>query len=222
MRRGEVFTLAPILEKCAGRMPDGKGENSLQVLLDFSETEEWDDIVAVKNLLLAKKAGGLPVSGILALNVGELDHTLIRSFSEGIARIVVSTGKDTMLSFAHHSFPAGSVAIVPQATLEEVVKKSLEPVVLSLLTKPLSGYDIVREIHNRYRVFIPQARIYTLLYDLEKDGFLEMKASGKSKLYSPTEKGRRHIRQRLSEYSFIFRHILEGVPEEDNPDLVNR
>lgn len=218
IRRGEVFTLAPLIERCAGRPPEGKAGNSLQILLDFSETGEWDDIMAVKNLVLAKKAGGLPVSGILALNIGELDHTLIRSFSDGIPRIIVSTGKDTMLSFAHHSFPAGSVAIVPQATLEEVVKKSLEPVVFSLLTKPLSGYDIVREIHNRYRVFIPQARIYTLLYSLEKEGLLEMKASGKSKLYSPTEKGRRYIRQRLSEYSFIFRHILEGVPGKDTPD----
>jgi len=44
-----------------------------------------------------------------------------------------------------------------------VVKKSLEPVVLSLLDKPISGYDIVHEIHNRYRVLIPQARVYTLL-----------------------------------------------------------
>ena len=76
-----------------------------------------------------------------------------------------------MLSFAHRSFPAESVTVVPQETLEEVVKKSLEPVVLSLLERPISGYDIVREIHNRYKVLIPQARIYTLLYDLEKKGY---------------------------------------------------
>jgi DNA-binding PadR family transcriptional regulator len=115
-----------------------------------------------------------------------------------------------MLSFAHRSFPAESVTIVPQATLEEVVKKSLEPVVLSLLERPISGYDIVREIHTRYKVLIPQARIYTLLYDLEKNGYLEMRASGKSKLYSPTEAGRRHIRQKLSEFRFVFQHILDG------------
>ncbi|HMK15308.1 MAG TPA: PadR family transcriptional regulator, partial [Methanomicrobiales archaeon] len=142
-------------------------------------------------------------------------HTRIRDFSEGLSRVIVSTGKDTMLSFAHRAFPADSLAIVPQATLEEVVKKSLEPVVLSLLSRPVSGYDLVREIHNRYRVLIPQARIYTLLYDLEGAGYLEVKASGKSKLYVPTDQGRRHIRQKLSEYRFVFQHILDGGMAEE-------
>ena len=55
-----------------------------------------------------------------------------------------------------------------------MVKKSLEPVVLSLLDKPISGYDIVHEIHSRYKVLIPQARVYTLLYDLLENGYLEI------------------------------------------------
>jgi CheY-like chemotaxis protein/DNA-binding PadR family transcriptional regulator len=215
IKKGEVFTLMPLLDRCAEKGGDHEVKAPLRILLDFSETEEFSDIVAVKNLVLAKKEKGIPISGIIALNIGEMDHTLIKSFSEGVSRLIVSTGKDTMLSFAHQSFPADSVSVVPQATLDEVVKKSLEPVVLSLLAKPISGYDIVREIHSRYKVLIPQARIYTLLYDLEKKGYLEMKTSGKSKLYSPTEKGRKHIRQKLNEFKFIFQHILEGGTGED-------
>jgi CheY-like chemotaxis protein/DNA-binding PadR family transcriptional regulator len=210
IKRGELYTMMKVLQKCAATLPlAGKGE-TLQILLDFYETEEFGDIVAIRDFIIGKKGEGLPISGIIALNIGKVDHTLIRSFSEGISRIIVSTGKDTMLSFAHRSFPPESVTVVPQATLEEVVKKSLEPVVLSLLSRPISGYDIVREIHDRYNVLIPQARIYTLLYELEKNGFLEMKTSGKSKLYSPTEKGRVHIRQKLAEYKFVFQHVLDG------------
>jgi CheY-like chemotaxis protein/DNA-binding PadR family transcriptional regulator len=215
IKKGELYTLIPLLQRCAATLLPAETGVSLQILFDFYETEEFRDIVAVKEFILSKKTEGLPISGIIALNIGEIDHTLIRSFSEGLSKIIVSTGRDTMLSFAHRSFPAESVTVVPQATLEEVVKKSLEPVVLSLLERPISGYDIVREIHNRYKVLIPQARIYTLLYDLEKNGFLEMKASGKSKLYSPTEKGRKHIRQKLDEFRFVFQHILDGGIGED-------
>jgi CheY-like chemotaxis protein/DNA-binding PadR family transcriptional regulator len=215
IKKGELYTMIPLLQRCAATLPPAGKGGTLQILFDFYETEEFGDIVAVKEFILAKKAEGIPVSGIIALNIGQIDHTLIRSFSEGIAKIIVSTGRDTMLSFAHQSFPADSVTIVPQATLEEVVKKSLEPVVLSLLSRPISGYDIVREIHTRYKVLIPQARIYTLLYDLEKNGYLEMRASGKSKLYSPTEAGRKHIRQKLSEFRFVFQHILDGSMGED-------
>ncbi|MDD1666322.1 MAG: response regulator [Methanomicrobiales archaeon] len=215
MKKGELYTMVKYLDRCTTTLPPGGQGACLQVLLDFSDTGEFDDIVAVKNFILGKKAEGLPISGIIGLNIGQLDHNLIRSFSDGISRIIVSTGRDTMLSFAHRSFPAESVTVVPQATLEEVVKKTLEPVVLSLLSRPISGYDIVREIHDRYKVLIPQARIYTLLYDLEKGGYLEMKASGKSKLYYPTEKGRKHIRQKLSEYKFVFQHILDGGMGEE-------
>ena len=213
VKKGELYTLLQLLQKCTAAHPVAGEGAPLQILLDFNDTAEFDDMVAIRDLILGRKAGGLPVAGIIALNIGQLDHTRIQAFSEGLSRVIVSTGKDTMLSFAHRAFPAESITVVPQATLEEVVKKSLEPVVLSLLSRPVSGYDLVREIHDRYQVLIPQARIYTLLYELEEAGYLAVKASGKSKLYVPTEKGKKHISQKLSEYRSVFQHILDGGME---------
>ena len=152
IKRNEVFSLLPVLEKCTESLLNAGAPRTLQILLDFSETEDFKDILAVKKLLLSKKESGIPVSGILAVNMGKIEHTLIQFLAEGIPKIIVSTGKETTLSFAHHTFPGGSVSVVPQSTIDDVVKKSLEPVVLSLLDKPISGYDIVHEIHNRYNV----------------------------------------------------------------------
>ncbi|MFA6332251.1 MAG: response regulator [Methanoregula sp.] len=212
IKTGEVYLLPGILEKCTASLPKDTSSGSLQVLLDFSETGEFSDIITVKDLILAKKSQDIPVSGIIAVNMADIDHHQIKQLSDGIAKIIISTGKETTLSFAHRTFPSESVTAVPQATIDDVVKKSLEPVVLSLLDKPLSGYDIVHEIHNRYNVLIPQARIYTYLYDLEQKGYLVMKTSGKSKLYSPTDAGKKYIHTRLNEFKFVFRHILgDGV-----------
>ncbi|MDD1703339.1 MAG: response regulator [Methanoregula sp.] len=208
IKTGEVYLLPGILEKCSESLPREPSPGTLQVLLDFSETEEFSDIIAVKDLLVAKKSQGVPLSGIIAVNMTDIDHHQIKQLSDGIAKIIISTGKETTLSFANRSFLPDSVAVVPQATIDDVVKKSLEPVVLSLLDKPISGYDIVHEIHRRYNVLIPQARIYTYLYDLEQKGYLVMKTSGKSKLYSPTDAGRKYIHNRLNEFKFVFRHIL--------------
>ncbi|MDD5142342.1 response regulator [Methanoregula sp.] len=212
IKKGEVYLLPGILEKCTASLPGDPLAGTLQVLLDFSETDEFPDILAVKDLVLAKKARNIAVSGIIAVNMADIDHHKIKQLSDGIAKIIISTGKETTLSFAHRTFPSESVTVVTQATIDDVVKKSLEPVVLSLLNKPISGYDIVHEIHNRYNVLIPQARIYTYLYDLEKDGHLVMRTSGKSKLYTPTETGKKYIDNRLAEFKFVFRHILgEGT-----------
>ena len=218
MKRNEAFALLPLLEKCTESLQDSGTPESLQILLDFSETEEFDDILAIRNLLLSKKEKGAPVSGLVALNIGKIDHTLIKDLAEGIPKIIVSTGKETTLSFAHHTFPAESVSVVPQSTIDDVVKKSLEPVVLSLLDKPISGYDIVHEIHSRYKVLIPQARVYTLLYDLMENGYLEIRVSGKSKLYCPTEKGKKHISQKLNDFKLVFQHIL-GTVNGVNPGM---
>lgn len=214
IKRNEIHTLLPILEKCTESMHEIKGEKSLHFLIDFSETEESEDIIAVKKFILSKKEQGVPVSGIIAINIGMIDHTRIRLFAEGISKIIVSTGKETNLSFSHQTFPVESVSIVPQAIIEDVVKKSLELVVLSLLDKPISGNDIVHEIHNRYNVLIPQARVYMLLYDLEQNGYMEIRMSGKSKLYCPTDKGKKYISQKLNDIKLVFRHILgEGLNE---------
>ena len=208
VKKGELFFLSRILEKCTSALPGGDPPAGLRILFDFSDTEELADIIAIKKLILAKKEAGVPVTGIIALNMSDLDHNHIRLLSEGITKIIISTGKETTISFAYPAFPAESFSIVPQATIDDVVKKLLEPVILSLLDKPISGYDVVHEIHNRYNVLIPQARIYSFLYDLEHKGYLEMKVSGKSKLYSPTEAGKKYIRQRLNEFAYVFQHIL--------------
>jgi CheY-like chemotaxis protein/DNA-binding PadR family transcriptional regulator len=219
IKKNEIHTLLSILEKCTESMHEMQGPESLHLLLDFSETEESEDIIAVKKFILSKKEKGVPVSGIIAINIGMIDHTRIRLFAEGISKIIVSTGRETTLSFAHQTFPAGSVSIVPQAIIEDVVKKSLELVVLSLLDKPISGNDIVHEIHNRYNVLIPQARVYMLLYDLEQNGYMEIRMSGKSKLYCPTEKGRKYISQKLNDIKLVFRHILgEGIDKIKSAD----
>jgi CheY-like chemotaxis protein/DNA-binding PadR family transcriptional regulator len=208
IKTNEVFTLLPLIEKCTESLHNPDSTRSLQILLDFSDTGEFNDILAVRKLLLLKKEEGIPVSGIIAVNMEKIDHTQIQTLSDGISKIIVSTGKETTLSFAHHTFPAGSVSVVSQSTIDDVVKKSLEPVVLSLLDRPISGYDIVHEIHNRYNVLIPQARVYTLLYELLENGYLEIKVSGKSKLYCPTEKGKKHFSQKLNDFRQVFRHIL--------------
>ena len=221
LRKHETDALRQTLEQCMQTFGKAGEKEPIRILLDFSETDEFDQILSLKEFILARKEGGYPISGIIAVNIGKIDHGLIARLTKGIAKIIVSTGKDTTMSFAAGAFPAEAVSVVPQATVDDVVKKSLEPVILSLLEKPISGFDIVHEIHNRYKVLIPQARVYALLYDLQQDGYLEMKVSGKSKLYFPTEKGKIHIRQKLNEFKSVFQHIM-GAGEGAGSDRTGR
>lgn len=187
---------------------EGRAGSVLRVLLDFGDRTGFDDIVAVRDLLLERHAEGIPVAGMLAVDIGDLDHDRIAVLAKNIPRVIVSNGRDTSLSFANHAFPGESVEIVPQDTVDDIVRKSLEPVVLSLLDRPVSGFDIVHAIHNRYKVLVPQARVYALLYDLQAKGYLGIQVSGKSKLYCMTEAGKKYIPARLAAFRSVYRHIL--------------
>jgi len=213
LKKGEVYSLLKVIEEfyeSAERSPD----NSLRFLFDFSVTENFEDILAVKDLILEKKACKSPVSGIIAVRIGNIDPDQMKLLIDEISRTIVLTGIGTSLSFACNTMYPESFSVVPQETINEIVKKSLEPVVLSFLEKPTSGYNIIHQIHTRYNVLIPQARVYSLLYDLQEKGYLEMKTSGRSKLYSPTEKGRKYIKHKMNEFKFIFQHILGGNGDE--------
>jgi len=214
IKRNELDYLLNTLEKNWDQATISDTPGCWRVLIDFSETEEFDHILAIKKYILTKKESGFPVMGIFAVNIENLQSEQINKLSKGITKVIVSTGDETSISIAHQSYPLESVSVVPQAVVEEIVRKSLEPLVLSILDKPLSGYDIVHEIHNRHNVLIPQSRIYGILYELEQAGILEVKTSGKSKLYSPTEKGKLYILHKLNEFKFTFQHIFGGTTSE--------
>jgi len=214
IKKNELDYLLRTLEKNWDQATISDKTGCWRFLVDFSETEEFDDILAIKKYILTKKKSGFPVLGILAVNIENLQSEQINKLSKGITKVIVSTGDETSISIAHKSYPLESLSVVPQAVVEEIVRKSLEPLVLSILDKPLSGYDIVHEIHNRHNVLIPQSRIYGILYELEQAGILEVKTSGKSKLYSPTATGKLYIAQKLNEFKFTFQHIFGGTTSE--------
>lgn len=214
IKKNELDYLLRTLEKNWDQATISDKPGCWRFLIDFSETEEFDHILAIKKYILTKKESGFPVLGILAVNIEHLQSEQVHKLSQGITKVIVSTGNETTISIAHKSYPLKSVSVVPQAVVEEIVRKSLEPLVLSILDKPLSGYDIVHEIHNRHNVLIPQSRIYGILYELEHAGILEVKTSGKSKLYIPTENGKLYIKHKLNEFKFTFQHIFGGVTRE--------
>lgn len=75
----------------------------------------------------------------------------------------------------------------------------------------VAGSDILHGIKERYNVSVPQARISTLLYALQKIGDISTHTSGKIRLYYPTEAGGKYIRQKPDEFNTVFHHILVEV-----------
>lgn len=206
-----VNMFIPYMESCCKDMLESRLFFAIRFLIDFSKNEDFESMLAIKNWILAKRDSGFPISGVLSFSLDTLDEEKISILSQGIPRVVVASGLETTLSFADSFCAEGSLRVVPRQMLEESIKKTLEPIVLSLVLKQMSGFEILREINNQYNIIIPQSRIYGLLYDLESRGIVHSETRGKAKIYHPTEEGQMYIKERLKEFQSVYSHILGGM-----------
>ena len=214
MKGGEISAL----QEALSGIPAQSGAPDplpLRVIIDFSEQFDQRDITGAVDLLLAIRNRGVPVCGIIALYAGTGNDALVSELSGSIPKVIVTTSRGTVISCADHSFPLQHLSFLPQPVVDEVVKKVLEPVILSFLEQPVTGSDILHGIRERYNVSIPKARVYTRLYELQKLGYLYTQTSRKTKLYYPTDAGKEYIRQKLDEFSSVFHHILVEAIDRD-------
>lgn len=76
-----------------------------------------------------------------------------------------------------------------------VIKNFLDILVLAeLRNRPLSGYDIIVFIHDRFRVLMSSGTVYSLLYALERDGLVIGAWNERKRIYRLTTKGDETIR----------------------------
>ena len=80
-----------------------------------------------------------------------------------------------------------------------MIKNFLDVLVLAeLCNRPLSGYDIIVFIHDRFRVLMSSGTVYSLLYALERDGLVMGAWSERKRVYRLTTKGNETIKAILN------------------------
>ena len=77
--------------------------------------------------------------------------------------------------------------------LKELHRKTLQNymdiLILSKLQDgALSGYDIISYMHKKYGILVSSGTVYSLLYSMERKGYIEGKMASRKRLYSLTEK----------------------------------
>jgi len=76
-----------------------------------------------------------------------------------------------------------------------VIKNFMDILVLTEMKKrSMSGYDVIGLIHKRFDVLVSSGTVYSLLYSLERDGWIKATDNQGKRVYQLTEKGERDIK----------------------------
>lgn len=220
-RRMEIFelrngidNLVKSIEKCCDSIYNSNSLMAFRFLFDFSKVKDIEDIIRLKNIIQDKKEQSFPISGIYAFNIKSLKASEISNISKEIPRIIMETSDEHLISFPiGRNNPGDSddlVNMVDQNIVENIIRKSLDTVIISLLNRPMSGLDIIREIQTRFGVIIPMTRVYSYLLELEDENILTIHKSGNKKIYTPTKSGKIILAKRREDIAKVYAHILNG------------
>jgi len=82
---------------------------------------------------------------------------------------------------------------------ERMVKSFLDAIVLVKLRerdRPMSGHDVFKLVHRKFRVRISSGTVYSLLYSMERNGLIRGRwvGSQRKRVYTLTEKGEEKIK----------------------------
>ena len=76
-----------------------------------------------------------------------------------------------------------------------IIKNFMDILVLMEMKKrSLSGYDVMRLIHNRFDTMVSPGTVYNMLYSLERDGLINGVKNQRKRVYTLTEKGEQSLK----------------------------
>jgi len=82
---------------------------------------------------------------------------------------------------------------------ERIIKNFMDIIILAeLRIGPLSGYDVISFIHNKFHLLVSSGTVYSLLYSLERNGLIEGTWNERKRVYKLTDKGKKTIETVLS------------------------
>ena len=77
---------------------------------------------------------------------------------------------------------------------ERIIKNFMDIIILAELRNgPISGYDVISFIHNKFHLLVSSGTVYSLLYSLERNGLIEGTWNERKRVYKLTEKGEKTI-----------------------------
>lgn len=94
---------------------------------------------------------------------------------------------------------------------KRVIQDFMDIFILAEMNKSsLSGYDAIGLIHRRFDLLVSSGTVYSLLYSLERDGWIRGVWNERKRVYELTEKGKRDMKV-IAKVNEEVQKFLRGI-----------
>jgi DNA-binding PadR family transcriptional regulator len=101
---------------------------------------------------------------------------------------------------------------------ERIIKNFMDIIIMTELQNgSLSGYDFISYIHNKFNLLVSSGTVYSLLYSLERNGFIEGVWEERKRVYKLTQKGEKTITTLLGAIDKIKCFMSNILKAQNNP-----
>jgi DNA-binding PadR family transcriptional regulator len=100
-----------------------------------------------------------------------------------------------------------------------LIQNFMDIIILKLLRNNhlTSGYDLIRHFHQRFHMLVSSGTVYSILYSLERQGFLEGNFDGRRRVYKLTGQGEELLKDVCMTYErsyAVFSSIFSSADGE--------
>ena len=187
--------------KCAIKKPDEVKQNMKIVVDGASLGNDFEKL---------EKRWKEQEKAICIYNIDKINTSILKDLVIAHNKMLLSVDKIKMLSDKNLE---KEIDDLNPEIVENLVKRELKNVVLSmLLTRPMSGTDLVKTLYQKFKVFISPGMLYPTLHELEKKGLLKYEYKLKNKVYSVHEKEQAELllKGHVKVNSLLSEFLLEG------------
>lgn len=207
-------------EKINSLLDEASEYSALRLQIDFGRTMNPRNMEAILKLVEdLHMIEGFPISTLMAFNASKVDQKIVNRLVKLHDRVMLSTKNETCVSFSQLSrnrefdVPP-SIDVITTESMEQAIKKSLDIIVLALLQqRPMCGFDIIKTIVQNFSVLLSQGTVYPILYSLKDKGYVDivMRSDNKTRVYVPTNEGRKYMEEKIKEYILAQENILNLI-----------
>jgi len=71
-------------------------------------------------------------------------------------------------------------------------------ILVQLRSGSMSGHDIIAFIHKKFHMLVSSGTVYSIVYSMERDGFIEGRWEQRKRVYTLTDKGEETVKAILN------------------------